>query len=59
MGVPLATAKCEGPTSCLTFLGIELDTAAGAAGLTADKLASVRSTLPEWRDKKACRRRRV
>ena len=31
LGVPLATAKCEGPTSCLTFLGIEPDTAAGAA----------------------------
>ena len=26
LGVPIATHKCEGPSACLTFLGIEVDT---------------------------------
>ena len=26
LGLPLASDKCEGPTSKLTFLGIEIDT---------------------------------
>ena len=29
LGVPLAIEKLEGPTDCLTFLGIEVDTTAG------------------------------
>ena len=29
LGVPLAVDKTEGPTSCLTYLGIEIDTVAG------------------------------
>ena len=28
LGVPLEVSKLEGPTTCLTFLGIEVDTAA-------------------------------
>ena len=30
LGVPLANEKLEGPSACLTFLGIEIDTVAGA-----------------------------
>ena len=26
LGVPIATHKCKGPSACLTFLGIEVDT---------------------------------
>ena len=36
LGVPLATDKLEGPTSCLTFLGIELDMRAGQLRLLAE-----------------------
>ena len=32
LGVPLATDKLEGPSHCLTFLGIELDTHASPSG---------------------------
>ena len=46
LGVPLAIDKTEGPTSCLTYLGIEIDTEAGilrlqqaAAGVTNRVLA--------------------
>ena len=35
LGVPLALDKLEGPTDCITFLGIEIDTAAGVLRLPA------------------------
>ena len=59
LGVPLATEKCEGPTSCLTFLGIELDTIAWSMRLPADKLSRIKATLFEWGDKKVCCRREL
>ena len=37
-GVPMAVHKREGPTTCLTYLGIEVDLAAGELRLPADKL---------------------
>lgn len=38
LGVPLAEHKRDGPTTCLTFLGIEVDTVAGQLRLPQDKL---------------------
>ena len=38
LGIPLAPEKTVGPTSCLTFAGIELDASAMTARLPADKL---------------------
>eukprot|EP00731_Ephydatia_muelleri_P007126 Em0003g1374a len=38
LGVPLALDKCEGPSTCLTFLGIELDTETRTLRLPRDKL---------------------
>ncbi|KAJ1106593.1 hypothetical protein NDU88_003994 [Pleurodeles waltl] len=32
LGVPLAPGKTQGPTDCLTFLGIEIDSTAGPTG---------------------------
>ena len=37
LGIPLARDKCEGPTTCLTFAGIELDTVSLEARLPVDK----------------------
>lgn len=48
LGVPIADHKRDGPTTCLTFLGIEIDTEAGQLWLPADKLARLVSTLREW-----------
>ena len=45
LGVPIADHKRDGPTTCLTFLGIEVDTLAGQLRLPADKLQRVRSLL--------------
>lgn len=38
LGVPIAADKLKGPTSHLTFLGIEIDTQAGVLQLPSDKL---------------------
>ena len=59
LGVPLAVEKIEGPASCLTFLGIEMDTQAGVFQLPADKLARVKETLAQWSMHKSCRRREL
>ncbi|XP_069093123.1 uncharacterized protein [Pleurodeles waltl] len=41
LGVPLAPEKTVGPTTALSFLGIELDTVEGMARLPADKKADM------------------
>ena len=59
LGVPLAEHKREGPTTCLTFLGIEVDTVASQLRLPQDKLCRLRSLLEVWRDRKVCERREL
>ena len=48
LGVLLALEKLEGPSHCLTFLGIEMDTLACKLRLPADKLCRLKATLAEW-----------
>ena len=57
--VPLATHKTVGPASCLTFLGIEIDTAANELRLPPDKLSKLRVLLEEWGDQKVCSQREL
>ena len=57
LGVPIATHKTEGLTTCLTYLGIEIDTKAAQLRLPADKLHRLLSLLREWSDRKSCSRR--
>ena len=59
LGVPLAGHKLEGPCTCLSFLGIEVDTVAGELRLPAEKLRRLKATLREWYDRKACTRREL
>jgi len=40
LGIPLAKEKLEGPTHCLTFWGIEIDTRQSVARLLKVKLNS-------------------
>ena len=39
LGVPVAAHKTEGPSTCLTFLGIQIDTVAMCLSLAEDKLS--------------------
>ena len=57
LGIPIAEHKREGPTTCLTFLGIEVDTVSGQLRLPARSLDRLNSLLQEWGDRKACQRR--
>ena len=45
LGVPLEPSKLEGPVTCLTFLGIEVDTRAVQIRLSSDKLLHMKEEL--------------
>ena len=57
LGVPTAAHKRDGPTTCLVFLDIIIDTGLGEIRLPADKLTRLKILLEEWGDRKACTRR--
>ena len=54
LGVPLAAHKKEDPTTCLMFLGIEIDTEACELRQPQDKLDRLGNLLSQWSKKKAC-----
>ena len=51
LGIPMAASKTEGPTACLTFLGIELDTLRMRARLPDERLAALQQLTLDWRSK--------
>ena len=55
----MADHKREGPATCLTYLGIEIDTMAGQLRLPHEKLQRLQDQLEEWGDKKVCTRREL
>ena len=57
--VPLVADKTVGPMTCLTFLGITIDTEANELRLPEEKLAKLKTLLAEWGDRKACSRREL
>ena len=50
--LPLVADKTVGPTTCLTFLGITIDTEANELRLPEEKLAKLKTLLGEWGDEK-------
>ena len=59
LGIPLAIAKVEGPTTVLEFLGILLDTTRMEARLPENKLVWVQTTVREWISKKKATKREI
>ena len=59
LGVPLAEEKCEGPTTNITFLGINIDTERQLLTLPLEKLVKLQETLKPWTSKRWCRRREL
>ena len=59
LGVPLAQVKLEGPTHCLTFLDIEIDTQLLLARLLNDKLTQIKSELSQWLKKHGATKRQI
>ena len=59
LGVPLALEKVAGPTTCLPFLGIILDSELMEVRLPDDKLARIQELLITWLDKKKATKREI
>jgi hypothetical protein len=59
LGVPIAAHKTEGPSTCLVFLGIEIDTVVGELRLPEDKLRRLQSLLHQWGSRKVCTRKEL
>ena len=57
LGIPLHPDKFEGPSTCLTVLGIELDSIHLQARLPKDKFDRTSALLEEWFHKRSCKRR--
>ena len=59
LGVPVAEEKTVGPATCLTFLGIEVDTEQLELRLLVEKLQRVKQSVKEWFGCKAARQREL
>ena len=56
-GLPTKPEKEEGPATTIGVLGLELDSVKLGIRVAADKLARLKSTLEEWRGRKALKKR--
>ena len=54
LGILLEPFKEVGPSTILTFLGVELDTVAMVARLPPDKLADLLQSIPRWLTRRKC-----
>ena len=59
LGMPIAAQKYDGRTTCITFLGIEIDTVSGQLWPPRDKLDRLQLLLEEWRQRKHCNRKQM
>ena len=55
LGFPVAPEKTEGPTTRLTFLGIEIDSGASQIRLPQEKLVALQATVSQWMNKAGSR----
>ena len=54
LGIPLTEEKLVNACTCLTFLGIEIDTVLGVLRLQAEKLSQFKSMVTQWVGKSTC-----
>ena len=57
LGVPIARHKSVGPLTCITLLGIEVDTRALELRLPREKLEKLKQMFGDWRGRKCCTKR--
>ena len=57
LGLPVAPDKTVGPTTVITFLGIEIDSVSQELRLPVDKLTRLRLTLSRWQHRRASTKR--
>ena len=54
LGLTVAKEKTVGPTTRITFLGIQIDSVEMTIGLDSEKVSSIRTLLTEWLDRETC-----
>ena len=59
LAIPIAAEKVEGPTTCLSFLGIEMDTVKWQLRLPQEKLHRTQALVASWRKRKGCTKREL
>ena len=59
LGVPIAEDKLEGPATCLTYLGIEVDSDDMVIRLPEEKLVELKAFLSSWVGKRRCTKRHL
>ena len=59
LGVPVAPAKTEGPTTKIIFPGIEIDTVCMTLSLPQVKLVRLHSMIRQWGEKHSCTKREL
>lgn len=59
LGVPLSSKKTEGPTTCLEYLGIILDTKQMQARLPAEKIDRIADIISSFMVRKSCTKREL
>ena len=59
LGIPVATNKLEGPTTCLTFLGIQINSIKQELSLPPSKLQELEALTLLWSARKKCTKRQL
>ena len=59
LGTPIAIEKLEGPSQCITFLDITLDTQCMEAQLPFNKLLRIHNQLSAWLTQKKATKREI
>ncbi len=59
LGVPVSMNKLEGPSTCLSFLGILLDTVSMELRLPPEKLERLKAKIKKWRQRRGCTKRQL
>ena len=59
VGAPIAHHKTEGPSTVLTFLGIQVDTSQFLLSLPVDKVYRLRDLLSHWQYRRSCTKREL
>lgn len=54
LGVPIAAHKTEGPSTIITFLGIELNTRSMTIRLPDEKLSRLKKEIQQWNGRYSC-----
>ena len=59
LGVTVALEKCEGPSVCIVFLGIEIDSVNMEMCFPRDKFERLKEMIKNWRGSKSCMKREL